>query len=386
MGFLCIFPMKKDTHWPFFDGEGDGIGIFAHGDVVPVDDDWVKTKPFEPLLQNGVLYGRGVIDNKCAIIEALYALRALKAAGVKIDSRVTVYVGGCEEAGMQDIRAFTEVERMPAVSIVPDGSFPVVVGEKSLLRVTCRSKEKLKNVVKFHGGEVYNTVLDHVDVQLSDGSAFFVEGVPSHAANPKASVNAGCEAVKKLLEMPICDEDKEILSVFTNGIEKYNGEDFGIASEGAQGKLTCANGIVYLDNGHFVFTLDIRCGIEYSLACCIDDLRRSLGDKGFTMEVDEQSTGYLMDASSKEVEIIRGACNEVMGTPDAMPVKMAGATYARMLKNAYPIENTPKPWPEDGGGAHKRDEAACVESILKATEYIALIIARLDAHLTGKME
>ena len=46
---------------------GDGektIGLFGHSDVVPAGDGWQFTQPFEPVIQNGMLIGRGAYDNK----------------------------------------------------------------------------------------------------------------------------------------------------------------------------------------------------------------------------------------------------------------------------------------------------------------------------------
>ena len=50
-------------------GEGEKcIGIFGHSDVVPAGDGWAFTQPFEPVIQNGTLIGRGVCDNKNGVI------------------------------------------------------------------------------------------------------------------------------------------------------------------------------------------------------------------------------------------------------------------------------------------------------------------------------
>ena len=59
-------------------GEGeDIIGILAHLDIVPSGEGW-KTNPFELTLKDDTLYGRGVTDDKGAVIAALYALKYLK--------------------------------------------------------------------------------------------------------------------------------------------------------------------------------------------------------------------------------------------------------------------------------------------------------------------
>ena len=57
-------------------GEGEKkLDILAHLDVVPVTDEWTVTKPFEPLILDGKIYGRGTSDDKGPAIAALYALR-----------------------------------------------------------------------------------------------------------------------------------------------------------------------------------------------------------------------------------------------------------------------------------------------------------------------
>ena len=68
---------------------GDGerkIGLFSHSDVVPVGDDWIYTEPFNPVIIDGTLIGRGVEDNKSGIMAALCIFRFLKDCGIKLNS------------------------------------------------------------------------------------------------------------------------------------------------------------------------------------------------------------------------------------------------------------------------------------------------------------
>lgn len=364
------------------EGEGDGIGIFAHCDVVPVNDDWVKTKPFEPIEENGFVYGRGVGDNKSAVIEALYALLALRAAGVPLRKRITVYMGGCEEAGMGDILAFVQQEQMPAVSIVPDGGFPVGIGEKSILRAICRSKDTLCDVVKLDGGEAYNVVLDQVEVALKNEESFRVVGTPAHASRPQKGCNAGGLAVNELLTIPVCEGDKKILSAFAHAISDCFGGNLNIASDGAFGKLTCANGIVRVDKGHLVFSLDIRFGTELDNADCADRLCTCLDALGFTTEITENKPGFLLDENAPELQIILDVCRQVFQKPEAKPIRMSGGTYARYLRKAYSIDSAPGALPADlpkgHGGVHQSDEALSVDAFVQTTLALAVMVARLD--------
>ena len=370
------------------EGEGDGIGLFAHADVVPVNDDWVKTSPFEPIEENGILYGRGVGDNKAGIISSLYALKALKAAGVELKSRITVYVGGSEETGMQDIGGFVKNERMPEINITPDSDFPVSVGEKGILRVNATSKKLLCDVIKFEGGKAYNVILDKVEVALKGGESFFVEGLTSHAAHPEGSVNAAHKAAEKLLSMPICDGDKEIFSALKTALESYYGETLDIFSTGVFGNITCANGIVKIVDGKLFFTLDIRYGNEVDSEKTIQNLTAALDKLGFDAVVTENDEGFLLDESGKPMEIILNSCREVCSLPDAQPYKTYGGTYARHLKNAFAISHS-APWdvkslglPAGHGEAHQSDEALKVDALLDGIKYLALMVARLDEHLT----
>jgi succinyl-diaminopimelate desuccinylase len=55
----------------------------AHYDVVPVSGQWRHGSPFEPAVEAGWIYGRGSADMKGAIASIVWALKALRATGVK---------------------------------------------------------------------------------------------------------------------------------------------------------------------------------------------------------------------------------------------------------------------------------------------------------------
>ncbi len=113
--------LKKENGYAIASfGEGaKTIGIFAHSDVVPVGDDWTVTQPFEPLLKDGILYGRDSGDNKSGIMEALITLRVIRDLKIPFQSRLWAVTGSNEESGMEDMHAFAKKEPMPELSVSP---------------------------------------------------------------------------------------------------------------------------------------------------------------------------------------------------------------------------------------------------------------------------
>ena len=68
---------------------GKSLILQGHCDVVPAGplDMW-DTPPFSPVVKDGRMYGRGACDMKSGTIGALYALDAIKAAGLKPTARI----------------------------------------------------------------------------------------------------------------------------------------------------------------------------------------------------------------------------------------------------------------------------------------------------------
>ncbi|MBQ1262754.1 MAG: hypothetical protein IIX89_00520, partial [Oscillospiraceae bacterium] len=193
---------------------------------------------------------------------------------------------------------------------------------------------------------------------------------------------------EKLLSMPICQSDKEIIASLKTALEGYYGENLDIFSTGVFGNITCANGIVKITDGKLFFTLDIRYGNEVDSEKTIKNLTAALERLGFDTEINENDEGFLLDESGKPMEIILNSCREVCSAPDAQPYKTYGGTYARHLKNAFAISHS-APWdvkalglPAGHGEAHQSDEALKVDALLDGVKYLALMVARLDEYLT----
>ncbi len=107
----------------YFDIPGAGartVLLYGHLDKQPEMTGWREGYgPWEPLLEDGKLYGRGGADDGYALFAALSAIGALQAQGVA-HSRCVGMIETCEESGSYDLPAYLETlaPRMGQVDFV----------------------------------------------------------------------------------------------------------------------------------------------------------------------------------------------------------------------------------------------------------------------------
>ncbi|MEM0257045.1 MAG: M20 family metallo-hydrolase [Sulfolobales archaeon] len=129
----------------------DKLWILAHLDIVPPGDlsAWTVTKPFEPIIKEGKIYGRGSEDNGQAIVSSLVAAKALLEEDIKPRRTIAIALVSDEESGSDYgigylIKHHPELFNRNDIALVPDagvsdGSF-IEVAEKSILWSKLRFK------------------------------------------------------------------------------------------------------------------------------------------------------------------------------------------------------------------------------------------------------
>jgi len=131
--------------------EGERLWILSHLDVVPPGDlsKWSITKPFEPVVRDGRVYGRGSEDNGQGIVSSLYAVRALMNLGLRPRRTMVLAFVSDEEAGSEYglkwlLKNHPELFRRSDLILVPDGGSSdglfIEVAEKSILWLRIRVK------------------------------------------------------------------------------------------------------------------------------------------------------------------------------------------------------------------------------------------------------
>ncbi len=398
-------------------GEGDAsVGLFGHTDVVPVGDDWVYTKPFEPIVSDGHLIGRGVEDNKAGVVLSLYVLLAHRELSLPMHGKLLVFLGAAEETGMEDIAAFCEDMPMPRVNIVPDNAYPVCLGEKGICHLLARAKTPFTSIREFRGGLAYNVILDTVEASLKgtaalaesldtesaitasfsapDTVALRVKGLTAHASMPDGSINAAHLAASRLAAIESLDDgDRAVLKNAAHLLETVHGEVFGIATDDPHfGPVSSANGIAALDDGHLTLSFDIRYGTALDSQEMERAVREVLDAHGFEVVSCENRPGFRRDEEGEVARRLISVYREVSGHNEVKPFYSGGGTYCRHLPNSYSIGTAvpyikwKKDFPAGHGEAHQSDETIVIEGLVESCAMATLMVASCISAISASGE
>ena len=172
MGFLGYDEIISDSFGNIIGRMGNGPKILvfdAHLDVVDVvGQDWA-TDPFEAVINNGKMFGRGTIDDKGPFACTLYAGKIIK--DLDLADSYTVYVVGSiveEECEGLALGAFLE-----EFKITPD---QVVIAESSELEI-CRGHKGRAQITATFKGESVHASMHHNGVNPIETALPFLKGL-----------------------------------------------------------------------------------------------------------------------------------------------------------------------------------------------------------------
>lgn len=110
--------------------------VYGHYDVMPVDprEEW-NTEPFEPVIRDGRIWGRGADDDKGQLFMHAKAFEAMCATGT-LPCNVKFMLEGEEEIGSASLYAFCEEHRELLKSDI------ILVSDTSMLSMDTKSEAK----------------------------------------------------------------------------------------------------------------------------------------------------------------------------------------------------------------------------------------------------
>ncbi|MBR0266180.1 MAG: dipeptidase PepV [Clostridia bacterium] len=374
------------------------IAVLGHLDVVPVGDGWTKP-PFEGVIEDGKMYGRGTNDDKGPTLAALYAMRAIRDAGIPLKRSIRMILGCDEESGWEDMEYYGKHEQIPEVGFSPDAMFPLINTEKGMLVLELRApaaKEGLK-ILEFATGNMHNVIPGECNALVEGGEELAEKvrrfakitglpysaevtdrgvrltaiGIPGHAAYPKGRRNA----IGMMLLLLFRLGAKGLIGPLATAVGlETNGRSLGCAIQDAVSKaLTCNMGILRLKDGEWYGTLDFRCPVTANQEKLIETVAAHL--PGISIKVETQKPAHHVPAESELVQCLLAAYNEETGeTGEAMST--GGGTYAKILKQGVAYGAM---FPDEEDLAHQADEYTKIDSMIKATKIFANALIRLCA-------
>ena len=141
-----------------------GIAYFGHTDVVPVDD-WsiAEHGPFEPVVRDDRLYGRGSTDMKGSIACMFAAVRSLKDQNFKHP----VYISCSSDEELDHRGAIEITKRSQLYRELIDGGACGIVGEPTSLDVVYAHKGGVQLVITSHGKAAHSSTREGVNANLA---------------------------------------------------------------------------------------------------------------------------------------------------------------------------------------------------------------------------
>lgn len=375
----------------------DPLGILVHLDVVPTGDGWA-VDPFGAVIEGDRMYGRGTSDDKGPAVAALYAMYALKQAGVPLRREVRLIFGCDEESGWEDIAHYVEHCDMPATGFSPDASFPVINTEKGMLQLSLRAKASKDGlfVKRINVGERHNVIPGlasalvagdaalcdrvnrlaadmHLQVEAQehpDGVELLSTGIAGHAAYPENAKNALGQLLLMLRAIGVTGALKTMADCV--GME-YDGSALGVhCSDEVSGALTNNLGILNYDENGMYATLDIRYPVHANPVWLVRSIKAALGED-IDVTVDAQKEPHHVAPNSALVTALLDAYHEVTDRPREC-VSTGGGTYARCLSEGVAFGSA---FPEDEDLAHQAGEYASIDGLMTNVRIFARAIVKL---------
>lgn len=397
-------------HADFSDNETK-LAVLCHLDVVPAGNDW-NYNPYELFSdkENGLLFGRGTIDNKGPAVAVMYAMKAIRELNIPLAYNVRFIMGTDEENGSSDMKYYMKKQKMPPCVFTPDGSYPVINIEKGMIRLELSAKFSENNdsaIISFNGGKTINAVPGLAYAEIKGISAdrilktadnlnmtvkFIAEkygdiikitakGSDAHASTPETGDNAVTALLALIAALE--PDNSEIFRYIKILSELYpyretDGFSCGIkCSDEKSGALTSVLSVLNLDRNGFVARNDIRFPIS---RCCNDIIRimeNTVSEKTLNMTVLLKDEPHYTDENSGFVKSLLEIYSEITGS-ESKCIAIGGGTYVHNIQGgvAFGAE-----FPDENNNMHGADEHIKIKSFLLNAKIIAAAIIKICGEL-----
>lgn len=376
------------------------LAILCHLDVVPEGKGWTY-EPFACTEKDGILYGRGVTDDKGPAVSALYALYSVKQLVAKLSKGVRLIFGTNEENGSADIEYYLKKDKMPPMVFTPDASYPLINCEKGMARIKYSADMDNSDIISICGGQVINAVPAECCAVLSgkhkngicsyikenkndcaydiepcgDNIKVICKGESAHASTPEKGRNAITAMLEMLVSLDIKSDTKtllcDILKRYPYG--ETNGSSLGVACEDESGALTCVLSLINAEDGRLTFSTDTRFPISMTAVQLKEKAAAALSGTDITISDFMGTDAHYASPDSFLVRTLLSVYEEQTGKKGEC-IAIGGGTYVHEIEGgvAFGVEH-----PDTDYRIHGADEFVPVSELIENTAMFANAIEKL---------
>lgn len=391
-------------------GSGDELlGILCHVDVVPAGqlEAW-QYPPFEGVVVDGKLYGRGAIDDKGPTIAAWLAMKMIHNANYPLEKRVRMIIGTDEESGFRCVDRYFEKEEMPTIGFAPDADFPLINAEKGIAVLSfhkqLQAQQEKEQLVSFKAGTRSNMVPDlaeavvenvqkafkekfyeYLDKNQYEGTLFqqgkryiiAVKGQSAHAMEPEKGRNAAVLLARFLKDELTTANSLQFVRFMA---EQIGSDHFGSSlnlrfSDKASGNTTINAGVVNFNREHGgEIVVSLRYSVTFPFEEKITMLQQAIRGSGFTVDIQSNSAPHYIPADDELVQTLERVYRSYTGDDTTPLLSTGGGTYARVLKKGVAFGSL---FPNEQDVAHQANEYVVIDHLVKAAAIYAEAIVQL---------
>ena len=370
------------------------LTIMAHADVVPAGTGW-NDPPFKMVEKKGVLYGRGVADDKGPLLATYYAMKALRDNGDLGGYQIRFLVGGNEESGSLCMEHYfkTLKKPQPTLGFSPDSDFPIIFAEKGIITFEVSHKLNIPGLLSIKGGVASNAVIEKCEVRHELDSDFLnyimtnykrseasihteddvttvsFLGKAAHGALPELGVNAGMLAISALAgytKDPLLVQLKKLYTPLDGSGFKCSGNSKNM------GHNSSNVGLVSYKDG----VLSLTCNFRYVETCEKRTLLSTIKEvnKPFTVKIVGEAPLLFYPKDSELIKTLTMSYAEETGDFDSEPLAIGGGTYAKEADNVVAFGMQFPGWESN---MHSPGEAMKKEDLFKGMSVYARAIMDL---------
>ena len=330
-------------------GRGQRLHFNGHFDVVPVGDGWT-VDPFAGVLRDGRLYGRGTSDQKGGIAASIFAIEAIRRAGVRL-------LGALEQSGTVDEESggFAGVAWLAQQGLIhKDRTDFVIITEPSNVDRVCIGHRGVYWFKVVQHGRIGHGSMPHLGVSAADHLGDVIHEI-THKLKP--------ELAKRKTEMPVEPPGSRFASININSV--FGGQP----EEGTQTPCVMDRAGAIFDRR---FLAEERLeDVQAEILGLLDGLRSKNPAARYTVEdlmivrpTQTDPSSVLVRAVSQSIERVLGSRPPLMASP--------GTYDQKHVNRIGQIQDCIAYGPGILDLAHQPDEYVVVKDVIQSAKVMAL--------------